>query len=87
MLTVLQAPTVTGTGTQLDQIFIPKTASANVRGFATKSESIEWVLAQDATYLLRLANTGTTTSVVASLRPFWYEESAAYTPQPLEIEL
>jgi len=77
VLTIKQAPTVTATGTQLDQWYFPKTADAQAKGFNGKSDTNEWVLKPETTYLLRISNTGATTAAVVSLRPFWYEEAGA----------
>lgn len=77
VLTIKQAPTVTATGTQLDKWYFPKTANSQAKGFNGKSDTNEWVLKPETTYLLRISNIGTTTSAVVSMRPFWYEETGA----------
>lgn len=77
MLTILQAPTVTATGTQIDQWYFPKAADKGVMSSISKSDTNEWVLKADTTYLFRISNTGATTAAVVSMRPFWYEEDAA----------
>lgn len=77
VLTILKNPTITSNGGLLDPMFLPKTASAQTKGFSSKSDSIEWVLNPGTTYLLSLANTGAVTTVIANYRPFWYEEEGA----------
>lgn len=77
LLTIKQGPTVQAAGDAIDKWYFPKTADANSKGFNGKSDTNEWVLKQDTTYLLRIANTGTVNAAVVSFRPFWYEEAAA----------
>jgi len=76
-LTILQAPTVTATGTEIDRWYFPKTADNQSKTHTGKSDVNEWVLKQDCTYLLRISNTGSSTAAIVSMRPFWYEEAGA----------
>jgi hypothetical protein len=77
LLAIKQGATVTATGSRIDQWYFPKAADKGVMVSISKSDTNEWVLKQDTTYLLRISNTGATTSAVVSMRPFWYEEAAA----------
>lgn len=76
-LTVKQGATVTATGNKIDQWHFPKAADKGVMASISKSDTNEWVLKQDTTYLFRIANTGSSTAAVVSMRPFWYEEAGA----------
>ena len=77
LLTILQAPTVTATGTQIDQWHFPKAADKGVMASIGKSDTNEWVLEAGSTYLFRISNIGASTAAVVSMRPFWYEEESA----------
>ncbi|PLX00493.1 MAG: hypothetical protein C0591_01115 [Marinilabiliales bacterium] len=77
VLTVKHGATIDADGTELDEMFLPKVSSGAVKNMATKGDSIEWILKPEEVYLLRLENTGTTTALVAVVRPFWYEEGGA----------
>lgn len=77
LLTIKQGTTVTATGIQIDQWYFPKAADKGVMISISKSDSNEWVLKQDCTYLFRISNTGASTAAVVSMRPFWYEEAGA----------
>jgi len=76
VLTVKQGATITGTGTEIDKWYFPKSSTNQIQNSISKSDSNEWVLKAETAYLFRFTNAATD-SVIVSVRPFWYEESAA----------
>lgn len=77
-LTVLEDPTIQALTTELlaDRWYFPKSSTNQIQNSISKSDTNEWVLKQDCTYLFRIVNSATDT-VVVNFRPFWYEEDSA----------
>jgi hypothetical protein len=65
---ITHTPTVTGTGTLLDPDFL----NASFKGGGESRADHEWILKQNAKYLLRLSN-GTAGTVNSFTRLNWYE--------------
>jgi len=76
VLTVKQGATITGTGTEVDRWYFPKSSTNQIQNSISKSDSNEWVLNPSTAYLLRFTNAATD-AVIVSVRPFWYEEDGA----------